>query len=99
MSNHIKFERAKTRDEVLAQCKTQGIKVDQKAYERGSDYTTLSKGGCTIVWSSWNGKFMGKTPDGIEFNSDSAKHDNEPWMQALLSFFFVPKQSGSKSCS
>ena len=86
-----KFQRAKTRAEVLAQRKAQGVKVDLTAYTMGSDYTTLSKGGCVVLWSSWNGKFLGETPDGITFNSDSAKHDKEPWMQALLNFFYVAK--------
>lgn len=36
-------------------------------------------------------EFLGETPDGITFNSDSAKHDKEPWMQSLLNFFYVAK--------
>lgn len=86
-----KFAGNKTRDQVKAQCKAAGVEFDERAYRGGSDFTLLRGGGATVAWSSWNGRFFGKTPDGIEFHSDSDEHDHEPWMQALLRFFYVEK--------
>jgi hypothetical protein len=84
-----KFAGNKTRDQVKAQCKAAGVKFDESRYLQGSDWTTLSGGGAQVLWSSWNGKFFGTTDTGIEFNSDSDEHDDKPWMQALLDFFYV----------
>jgi hypothetical protein len=86
-----KFARIKTRAEVLAQCRAQRVKVDQRHYKAGSDWTTLSRGGCTVIWCSFNGNFFGTTPDGTRFSSREITHENEPWFQALLSFFYVEK--------
>ena len=86
-----KFAGNKTRDQVKAQCKAAGVKFDESRYRQGSDWTLLSGGGAQVLWSSWNGKFWGMTDTGVEFSSDSDEHDNEPWMQALLRFFYVEK--------
>lgn len=88
-----KFAAPKDRKTVFAQCKAAGVKVNNIPYKKGSDFTYLTGGGAYVAWSSWNGKFFGKTDKGVEFHSDSAKHDKEPWMQALLSFFYVEKAS------
>jgi hypothetical protein len=85
------FAGNKTRAQVKAQCKAAGVQFDERAYKAGSDFTFLRGGGACVAWSSWNGRFFGKTPDGIEFNSDSDEWDGEPWMQALLNFFYVEK--------
>lgn len=85
------FARIKPREQVLEQCLAQGVEVDQRQYEAGSDWTTLRKGGCTVIWCSFNGNFFGTTPDGIEFDNKGTTHESEPWFQQLLSFFYVEK--------
>lgn len=86
-----KFAGIKSRAQVKAQCKAAGVEFDDNAYKKGSDFTVLRGGGAKVIWSSWNGKFYGTTPDGVSFSSDSDRFDNEPWMQALLKFFYVDK--------
>jgi len=87
-----RFAGVKPRDVVLAQCRAQSVKVDDFRYRKmGSDWTTLSKGGCTVIWCSFNGRFMGTTPDGIEFSESSTQYEAEPWYQQLLEFFYEGK--------
>jgi hypothetical protein len=42
-----------------------------------------------VLFSVWNGRFFGRTPEGVEFDSGDAKFDDEPWFEALLDFFYV----------
>jgi hypothetical protein len=86
-----KFKTAKTRKQVLAQCKAQGVEVDDRLYRQGSDLSTLRGGGATVIWRSFDGWFFGTTPDGTQFNSNSAEHEGAPWFQALLEFFYEGK--------
>jgi hypothetical protein len=60
-----------------------------------------------VLYNTFNGTFFGTTPAkrdwhhplvnkfcppaGVEFDSNSTEHENEPWFQALLSFFYVEK--------
>ena len=93
------FARIKSRQEVLAQCRAQRVEVDQRSYKAGSDWTTLRKGGCTVVWCSFNGNFFGTTPDGIQFSNDSDKHEKEPWFQQLLEFFYDGSRTSVKGAA
>jgi hypothetical protein len=47
----------------------------------------------TVMFNTFNGRFFGTTDRGIEFSSDSDsdEHEGEPWMRALLAFFYVEK--------
>jgi hypothetical protein len=88
-----KFKAIKTREQVLAQCRAQGVQVDQRLYQQGSDFTVLRAGGAEVLWSSWNGKFFGTFQNAkgreVRFDSSSAKHEHEPWFQGLLEFFYT----------
>jgi len=93
-----KFKRQKTHDEIVAACKAGTYELDTSNYdEKGSDWITI--GGqfgdklASILYSSWNGKFFGKTEDGIDFNSDSDTHENEPWFQEMLNFFYISEKA------
>lgn len=46
-----------------------------------------------VMFNTFNGRFFGSTPEGVRFNSDLTLHDDEPWFQQLLSFFYVEKKS------
>jgi hypothetical protein len=48
-----------------------------------------------VFWCSFNGNFFGTTPDGVEFNNWATTHDDEPWFQQLLSFFYVEEEQQS----
>lgn len=95
-----RFARAKTREEVQAQCKAAGVQWDDRLYRQGSDFTVLRGGGAEVLWSSWNGKFFGTFTDAkgneVQFDSSETKHEAEPWFQALLEFFYVGEPTPRK---
>lgn len=86
-----KFAGNKPIETILAQCKAQGVPVDMRKFrDEGSDYITIGTPGLGhILYNTFNGTFLGRTPDGIEFNSNTADHDDQLWMQALLAFVYV----------
>lgn len=51
--------------------------------------------GCVgwVLYNAASGRFCGRTPEGLDFNSDAKRplYRNTPWFQALLSFFYVEK--------
>lgn len=77
---------------IQQQCEDAGLVYDQSAFERGSDYVRISGGGAHVLYSTFNGRFFGETPDGVKFSSDSTRHESEEWFQALLSFFYVERE-------
>lgn len=78
---------------IQQQCQAAGLTYDQSAFERGSDFVRISAGGAHVLYSTFNGRFFGQTPDGIRFSSDSTAHESEDWFQALLSFFYVERET------
>jgi hypothetical protein len=91
-----KFAGHKTIEQITAQCKALKLDLDARRwYELGDDHIVVRGGGAYAIYSTFNGRFFGRTDTGIEFNSDSAKHDKKPWMQALLRFFYVEKPQGA----
>jgi hypothetical protein len=87
-----KFARHKTLGEIRSQCMLQRLELNDRLYEtEGYDTVKITGGGAWVIYNTFNGRFFGATPKGIEFTSDSPQHDSKPWMQALLSFFYVEK--------
>lgn len=90
------FKRHKTFDEIVDQCRTQKLYLDAESYFlEGGDTICVgapSSGLGWVIFNTFNGRFFGKTDKGIEFSSDTDEHDKEPWMQALLNFFYVEKE-------
>lgn len=87
-----KFAGHKTLEQIADQCKAQGLELDARKYvNEGSDFITVRGGGAHAIYSVFNGRFFGRTPDGTVFTSDSTKHDKQPWMQAFLNFFYTEK--------
>lgn len=87
------FSGIKTYEQIKAQCKEQGVVCNDRLYCR-SGWDTIVVGdqkneGGYAVYNTFNGRFHGKTPEGIEFFSSATTHENEPWFQALMSFFYV----------
>lgn len=61
----------------------------------GSQFVrTAGTGKGWVLYSGFNGTFWGQTERGIKFDSSSTRHERAPWFQALLAFFYVPKDSG-----
>lgn len=83
-----KFAGNKPLEVIRAECEAQGVQFIDSQYRRGSDYVTLRSPNAWVMFSVFNGRFFGKTPDGIEFSSDD-KRDGTPWFDALLEFFYV----------
>jgi hypothetical protein len=90
MATYRKFAGNKTLDVIRAQCKAQGVQFIDSQYKRGSDFVTLRSPDAWVMFSVFNGRFFGRTPDGVEFMSDD-KRDGTPWFDALLDFFYVRK--------
>lgn len=91
-----KFAGHKTLDVIKQQCQEAGIEFDDRLHKTGSDYVVVrtikgDKDSGIVLYSSFNGNFFGSTPDGVDFDSASTEHENEPWFQALLSFFYIEK--------
>jgi hypothetical protein len=91
------FDQVKTLDQIRQQCEDCGLIFDDLGHRYdASDYVTIRTPGCkaVVVWSTWNGVFAGATDRGIRFHSSSTDHENEPWFQALLNFFYTEKTNG-----
>jgi len=90
-----KFKRFKTYEEIKAQCAEQGLLFDDRLYrERHFDTVVVRSAEGSkdyVIYNTTNGRFFGETGEGDRINSDSTRHDKEPWMQALLDFFLVEK--------
>lgn len=91
-----KFAGNKPLDVIKAQCEAQGVHFNEFLFLAGSDYVVLTsiKGdndSGQVLYNTCSGLFFGTTPDGVQFDSAETTHENEPWFQALLSFFYVEK--------
>lgn len=82
-------KRHKTLAEIKAQCKAQGLEFHDKAYKAGSDCITVRGGGGHATFNTVTGWFCGTTDRGVSFDSHNTHHENEPWFQALLDFFYT----------
>lgn len=81
---------------IRAQCKEQGLELDERRYEEGGDHVVVRSTGpngekAHVIFNTVNGRFQGKTPDGVEFSSDD-ELDGTPWFDALLDFFYERKE-------
>jgi hypothetical protein len=90
MATYRKFAGNKTLDVIRAQCEAQGVQFIDSQYKRGSDFVTLRSPDAWVMFSVFNGRFFGRTPDGIEFSSED-RRDGTPWFDALLDFFYERK--------
>lgn len=81
------YTRHKTCEEIRQQCEAQGVPFN--IYLNGTIVVGLPHSGWAI-YDMMSGWFSGTTPDGVDFNPlNQQQHDHEPWMQALLQFFYV----------
>lgn len=96
-----KFGRHKNIEEIEAQCAAQNLRLDaNRWYQNGADTIVIggpiplgAKGpsnGC-VIYNTFNGQFFGCTDKGVDIDSNKPDHDSEPWMQALLQFFYTEK--------
>lgn len=76
--------------DIRDQCRAEGLLWDDKAFRtRGSDHIVISGGGARVFFNTFNGRFFGTTDTGVSFNSDSTEHEECPWFQSLLAFFYT----------
>lgn len=95
------FAGVKPLKQVLAQCKALGLIVDDDNYRNGGwDSIYIVGGRGWVRFNTFNGNFSGMVrlglppcmpPTLVPFSSQESKHDKEPWMQNLLSFFYKEK--------
>jgi hypothetical protein len=87
-----RFAGSKTLEQIRAQCDAAGLALDAERHEKnGDDHVVVRGGGGEVFYRTFNGRFFGTTDTGIEFNSDSTEHEQAPWFQQLLAFFYVDK--------
>ena len=90
-----RFVRHKTSDEIEAQCKAAGIHFSDHLYKiTGSDWLVITtiegdNDSGQVLYNVVTGTFFGTTPDGVSFDSSKEEHENEPWFQSLLLFFYL----------
>ncbi len=87
--------------EIETQCLAAGIDFVDDLWKKGDDHVSIWTRAKDldlgyVIFNTVNGTFIGKTPvggdygpQGTTFNSNSAEHDDKPWFQALLAFFYV----------
>lgn len=93
------FARHKTSDEVRKACALAGYLIDTSDYSRGGDHIRVrfvhEDVAFIVMFNTVNGRFFGH-PAGVGteamFTSDDDGLDGEPWFDALLDFFYVPKE-------
>lgn len=85
-----KFIGHKTHEQIKAQCEQLGLELlDNLRKEAAADHIRVSGGGGYAWFNTVNGNFWGETDQGVEFDSSNTTHENEPWFQQLLAFFYV----------
>jgi hypothetical protein len=89
-----KFSRVRNLLEVEAAVRQRGWRWDSSKHDsEGLDHVRIdfnfagTEG--MVLFSSFNGKFLGELSDKTAFSSDNTNHDNEPWFQALLDTFYA----------
>jgi hypothetical protein len=85
-----KFIGVKSLEQIKEQCIACGVEFSGKVSRKGSDFILLRSPKAHVLFSAFNGRFFGVTPNGIRFSSDDDL-DGEPWFDQLLAFFYVEK--------
>lgn len=91
-----KFAGHKSHAQIKRQCEEQGVPLNDRLYrEQGWDTIVVGSypNGGYALYNTVNGTFFGWTPKGVFFESGSAQFEDEPWFQALLSFFYIEKDA------
>ncbi len=79
----------KSLDTIRQQCRRQRLKLNTSTLPQGGKTIFVSGGGANVAFNIESGWMGGKTPAGIEFDSDGWQHVDKPWFQALLDFFCI----------
>jgi len=91
MSVSASFSGVRSLTEIKQLCAEQNVPLDDTRHKRFADDHVLvgDKTSGYALFNTFNGRFFGKTPEGVSYSSDSDTHENEAWFQALLNFFYV----------
>lgn len=93
------FEGHLTHKEVVKACTDAGFFVDTQKYDGGGDWITIDGAfagqNLSFIYSSWNGKFIGRTPTGGTFSESDEKLEGTDWYDAILDFLYVTKADDS----
>lgn len=91
-----KFKDHLSHTQVLAACTKAGFGVDTSCYDDGGDWITIfgrfANEDLRIIYSSWNGKFIGKSPDGEMFDGAREELEGIGWYDAILDFLYIPEE-------
>ncbi len=79
--------------QILAACAKAGFDVDTSRYDDGGDWITIfgkfADTDIRIIYSSWNGKFIGKSPEGAVFSEASERLEGTDWYDAIMDFLYI----------
>lgn len=97
------FHRFRTASELRTLCRDLGIRFDDSRHRNdGADTVVVGgpicrdkEGACWVIYNVYNGTFFGRTDKGVEFSSSSTLHEDEPWFQQLLEFFYVERTAAT----
>ncbi|MBC06333.1 hypothetical protein [Thalassospira sp.] len=88
-----KFKGHLNHRQVLAACAKAGFEVDTSRYDDGGDWITIcgtfGDKSLRIIYSIWNGKFIGELPDGAVFSEASERFEGSDWYDAILDFLYI----------
>jgi hypothetical protein len=93
-----KFARHRSVEEVVDLARQKGIRVNVERYNLGSDFITVELPGrdgkpIPVMYNVFNGRFFSGSREPFSyFASDRTDHDGQPWFDAMLEFFYVPKE-------
>ena len=92
-----KYAGHKTLEQIRKQCEESGMVLDSTGHDkRGDDHVfvraTAQDGKIArIYFNTVTGTFFGTTPEDKGFNSESKEYVGQPWFDAVLDFFYLPK--------
>jgi hypothetical protein len=88
-----KFKGYLNHQQILTACIKAGFDVDTSRYDNGGDWITIfgqfAGQSLQIIYASFNGRFMGKSPEGDVFSDESQELEGTDWYDAILDFCYI----------
>lgn len=93
------FARHRNATEIIELARQHGHRVNAERFGRGDDHLTIEMPGpagtpVPVLYNVFSGRFFHYSRvGGLHFASDSDAHEGEPWFDAMLEFFYAPKET------
>jgi len=88
-----KFKGYLNHQQILEACIKAGFDVDTSRYDNDGDWITISgqfaDNPVQIIYASFNGRFIGKSPEGDVFSDENEELEGTDWYDAILDFLYI----------